>query len=61
MLKERFDDLDIVHAPKREGDVQDTQGDTRHAIETLGFKATTSLAEGLEKTIEWWKSKNDKS
>jgi UDP-glucose 4-epimerase len=43
-------------APRR-GDIYRSLGDPEKAARTLGFRAATSLADGLEKTLEWMKSK----
>jgi len=46
--------LDIVHAPKRKGDVKDTLGDTTAASKVLGFKTRVHLVKGIENTLRWW-------
>ena len=56
MLKKKFGDLEITHAPARPGDVQNTLGTTNDAREIINFETKITLTEGLEKTIEWWKS-----
>ncbi|MEZ5344065.1 MAG: SDR family oxidoreductase [Pyrinomonadaceae bacterium] len=40
----------------RKGDVRDSQADNKKAVECLGYEKLVGLEEGLEKTIEWWKS-----
>ena len=54
MLTKRVGDLNLQHAPSREGDVRDTQGSITLAEELLHFKAQTSLSTGLDKTLKWW-------
>ena len=54
MFKDRFDNADIVNAPWREGDVMHTLAQTSAAEFVLGFKAKTSLHEGLRQTWHWW-------
>ncbi len=56
MLKKEYNDLEIIHAPRRPGDVPHTLADTSLAKRFLKFEAKTSLAEGLSKTIEWWET-----
>ena len=54
LLTKRVGDLEIQHAPSREGDVRDTLGSTVLAEEILHFKTQTPLSEGLDKTLKWW-------
>ncbi len=42
-----------VHAPARAGDIDKSLGSPAKAPEMLGFRARTSLAEGLKATLEW--------
>lgn len=44
------------HAEAREGDPRTSHADTTKAKEELGFEATTRLEEGLQKTIEYFRS-----
>jgi UDP-glucose 4-epimerase len=46
----------IEHRPERPGDVQRNSADVSGARDLLGFAASTSLDEGLNKTIAWFKS-----
>ena len=48
-------DLTPTYEPARKGDIRATVADTSLAEERLGFKATTSLSEGLAETYEWYK------
>ena len=41
----------------RPGDIYRSKGSPKKAAEMLGFRAGTSLAEGLAETVEWMKSK----
>lgn len=47
----------IVTVPKRRGDQFETKADISKAIEILGFRPATSLREGLEKQVAWYKDK----
>ncbi len=40
----------------RSGDVKDSQADNRLAIDYLGYSELVGLEEGLQKTLDWWKS-----
>ena len=44
--------LEIVREPRRAGDIRSSRADTRRAARTLGFRAQTSLKEGLRRTLE---------
>lgn len=50
------DDVVADFQPERKGDVKHSQADNRKAIECLGYKKLVGLEEGLERTIDWWKS-----
>jgi nucleoside-diphosphate-sugar epimerase len=54
MLNAR-DLLDIGVAPEREGDLACLTGDPSEAERLLGWRATTSLRDGLQLTIDWHK------
>jgi UDP-glucuronate 4-epimerase len=47
----------IVTLPKRLGDQFETKADISKAVEILGFNPATSLFEGLEKQVLWYKDK----
>jgi len=47
------------YAPKRQGDVKKTCADITKANQKLGFKPESSLKDGLEKTVEWFKQNRD--
>lgn len=40
----------------REGDVRDSQADTKAAVDELGHAPRFSLEEGLRRTLEWYRS-----
>jgi nucleoside-diphosphate-sugar epimerase len=44
-----------VYGPPREGDVRDSQGDTRAAVRDLGHAPRFSMEEGLRRTLEWYR------
>jgi len=54
MFRERFKDIEIVHAPPRPGDVRHTLSDIRYAGEQLGYTPQTKFEDGLRLTWEWW-------
>lgn len=47
----------IVFGEPRKGDIQDSYADIALAKNLLGYIPTTSLSEGLKKTMEWYKVK----
>jgi UDP-glucose 4-epimerase len=46
-------DLRVVYDKPRKGDIRSNYGDPSKAEKTLGFKAKTSLKEGLEKMASY--------
>jgi nucleoside-diphosphate-sugar epimerase len=40
-------------APARAGDIYKSLGSPAYTKETIGFKAQTSLADGLKETVNW--------
>jgi nucleoside-diphosphate-sugar epimerase len=44
------------YQPERAGDVKHSQADNIRAKECLGYEKLVGLEEGLQKTIEWWKT-----
>lgn len=48
----------IVYGEPRKGDVQDSYADISLAKTLLGYRPGVSIEEGLQKTIDWYKSKN---
>lgn len=49
-------DAEIVHAPKRPGDIYLSYFDCRKAEEQLGWKAEVDLEEGLRLTVDYFRS-----
>ncbi len=47
---------DPVYEEPRPGDVKHSQADVTKARELFGFSCSVSFEEGLEKTVEWYKS-----
>lgn len=47
----------IIHAAERPGDPRTSLADISKAKKELGFTASTSLAEGLKQTVEYFKKK----
>jgi nucleoside-diphosphate-sugar epimerase len=43
------------HEPSRAGDLRHSQADTRLAAERLGFRAPTTLADGLRASLPWYR------
>ncbi len=58
VLKEITGKPDVVadYQPERRGDVKHSQCSNARAVEWLGYEKSVGLEEGLQKTIEWWKS-----
>ncbi len=48
--------VSIDFQPERKGDVKHSQADNTRAVECLGYKKLVGLEEGLQLTIDWWKS-----
>jgi UDP-glucose 4-epimerase len=44
------------YGPPREGDVRDSQADTRAAVRDLGHAPAFSFEQGLRKTLEWYRA-----
>ena len=56
IIKDLLDtDIEPVHGPPRAGDVRDSQASIERARELLGYEIQVSVAEGLERTVEWYK------
>ncbi len=47
---------EVCFGPPRPGDIHRSVGDPRKAARLLGFRAETSLAEGLRQTFEWMRA-----
>ena len=52
-------DIEPMHAPERTGDVKHSLADISKAKTLLGYDPTISVEEGLRKTYEWYKIKNE--
>ena len=48
--------VEPVYAAERAGDVRDSQADISKARTLLGYEPTVSLEQGLEKTVDWFRS-----
>jgi nucleoside-diphosphate-sugar epimerase len=46
------------YAPERNGDVRDSLADTSQAQQALGYRTLVDFREGLQRTVEWYKSEN---
>jgi nucleoside-diphosphate-sugar epimerase len=44
------------YQPERKGDVKHSQADNTRAVEMLDYEKLVGLEEGLQKTIDWWKT-----
>ncbi len=51
--------IDPIHVPERAGDVKHSLADISKAKTLLGYDPTVSVEEGLRKTYEWYKLKNE--
>lgn len=54
LFKSNFENVSIVNAQARQGDVRDTQADNQKAKNLLAWFPQVSLEDGLKKTWEWW-------
>ncbi|MBG17500.1 MAG: hypothetical protein CMB77_04030 [Euryarchaeota archaeon] len=54
LLKNKFGDLEINHAPERPGDVKHTKANIAKIFEDLGWKPKWDFVSGLNETIKWW-------
>jgi UDP-N-acetylglucosamine/UDP-N-acetyl-alpha-D-glucosaminouronate 4-epimerase len=48
--------VDPIYAEPRAGDVSDSQADITLASEILGYEPTVSFEEGLERTVDWYRT-----
>jgi UDP-N-acetylglucosamine 4-epimerase len=53
-LSDHFDDIEIMNAPWRPGDVMHTLADITAAHQDLDYEPEFSFSEGLERTLSWW-------
>ena len=49
-------DVPAEYHPERRGDVKHSQADNARAIECLGYSKLVGLEDGLQRTIDWWKT-----
>jgi nucleoside-diphosphate-sugar epimerase len=49
-------DVQADYQAERKGDVKHSQADNNRAINWLGYQKISGLDEGLQRTIDWWKS-----
>lgn len=49
-------DVKPAYKPERKGDVKHSQCSNALATECIGYKKLVGLEEGLQKTIDWWKT-----
>jgi nucleoside-diphosphate-sugar epimerase len=47
-------EINIKHAPRREGDIYHMCADISKSRKDLGYEPKIEFLEGLEKTIKWW-------
>jgi UDP-glucose 4-epimerase len=45
-----------IHESPRAGDIKHSQADIRKAAEKLGFKPVVGFREGLDRTVEWYRT-----
>lgn len=57
-LLQAFENVDIPaqYGPPRAGDVRDSQADTRAALTDLGYQGHFTFAQGMRKTLEWYRT-----
>jgi nucleoside-diphosphate-sugar epimerase len=48
--------VDPVYSPARAGDVRDSQADIERAKRLLGYQPEVAFDEGLNKTVEWYRT-----
>ncbi len=46
---------DVNYGPERAGDVKHSLADLTHAQKSLGYQPKVDFAEGLRRTIEWYR------
>jgi len=49
-------DVKPIHGPERNGDIKHSLADVSKAKQMLGYDPTTTPAEGLRKTFDWYKN-----
>lgn len=48
-----------IHAPVRNGDIEQSEADIYKAEKMLGYQPLTSFTEGLQQTVAWYLDRND--
>jgi nucleoside-diphosphate-sugar epimerase len=48
--------IEPVYGPPRAGDIRDSQADIQKAKRLLGYEPNVSFADGLKKTVEWYRT-----
>jgi UDP-glucose 4-epimerase len=54
MFKNNFNNIEVIQAPARKGDVRDTQANNSLASTEICWSPDVSLEDGLKTTWEWW-------
>jgi len=47
--------IEVTYGPSRAGDVRHSRADIGKAREILGYHPTVSFAEGLRRSVEWYR------
>ena len=50
------EDVQPEYQPTRQGDIKDSQADNTKAKELLGYEKLVNFEDGLQRTIDWWKT-----
>ncbi|TXJ25874.1 MAG: SDR family oxidoreductase [Chitinophagaceae bacterium] len=58
LVKEGDSELKPVHGPDRKGDVKHSLADIGKAHDLLGYSPSVTVKEGLKKTLQWYRLKN---
>ncbi|MFZ2523382.1 MAG: NAD-dependent epimerase/dehydratase family protein [Minisyncoccia bacterium] len=51
--------IELEHRPTRIGDVRDSHADISKAFNILGYKPSINFEDGLKRTVEWFKTRNN--
>lgn len=57
LKKDEKSSLQPIHGPERKGDVKHSLADISKAKKLLGYKPAVPVLEGIQKTMNWYKSK----
>jgi len=52
-------DLDLEYDDRHDADAEHTHADTSRAAELLGYEPTTSIREGVEQFVAWYRENRD--